>query len=514
MSAVAEAIHAPQSNDGSTLAANKQAKVLLDLVQGKPLPVFKQTIQNLEKFHDKPNSSIPKIVETLSLDPCYAYQIFVKANTGLVKNKRQPATTLDHAILVLGVPQVIAIGEQLPLMSDQENSPAKSRISQIISRTYHAGVQARELIFDHVQTSTEEAFITAQLRNIYLVSLWFHAPEEMSGLIKTTPQQSLFNKTGILTEVGKQLSKQNHFSDLLQHSFDPQTDSERLVKIISYANQIAQLAENGWYSDQMDSLITQSSKTLGISEELLSQLSHRNAVIAAKESTFYPIRPAAYRLIETNRSDSPVAKVSSISEKKLEATPEVKIPVKKSKPTSKVVQRKKTVVKKPTSDLSSQLKILVEMGYKKRPPQEILQFSFSLLTKLSGQKPVTFFLSDKNRTLLKSRFTANLKDQKKTIILPLKQKNIFLSLMQKQQSIWINSENRKKFSVLLSAEFPIQISNTDFMAMSLFIQNKPVGLFYIESIPDQPFSPDHYQQFVSICKTTSKSLDEVKNHAK
>ncbi len=191
MGAVAEAIHAPQSTNDPALATNKQARVLLDLVQKKPLPVFRQTLQRLEEFHDKPNSSIPKIVEILHLDPCYSHRILVVANKGLIKNKREPATSVEHAILLLGVPQIIAIGNQLPLISDLKNSPVKSRIYQVLSHSYHAGVQARELMFDHGKSFAKAAFITAQLRNLYLISLWLYAPNEISRLYKTSSQQSL-----------------------------------------------------------------------------------------------------------------------------------------------------------------------------------------------------------------------------------------------------------------------------------------------------------------------------------
>ena len=520
MSAVAEAIHAPSSTKDSALAASTHAKALFDLVQKKPFPVFKQTLQRLGRFHNKPNSSIPKIVSTLRLDPCYSHQVFLKANAGLVKNNRQPASSLDHAILVLGVPQVITIGKQLPLISELENSSQKFRIIQTISSAYHAGVQARELMSDLGRNSTETAFISAQLHNIYLAGLWFYAPEEMSKMLKASQHSSLFSKEAVLTEVGKMLSKKWYYSELIQQSLEPQPDSSRLVKTVAFAKQVAQLSENGWYSQPMDKLIAQSSKTLGIPEGLLCQSTHRNSVIAARESAFYPIKPAAYRLVETNRSETneiSVVKTPSALPKKKKIISEENIQTKQIKPSTKALQKEKMTVaiKKPTSNsLNLQLKVLSEMGHKKRPPQEILSFSFKLISKLSEKSVAVFFLLDPGKTSLKSRFINNVIDQKKMIVLPIRQKNIFQLLMKNQQSVWVNKKNRSKYSKLLPAEFPIQISDMDFVAMSLFIQEKPIGLFYLESSSDKPLSSNHYQQFVSICKTTSTSLEEVKRHAK
>ena len=507
MSAVAEALHAPQSNiAGTRVATDGQVMALVNLVQKKPLPIFKQTLQKLEKFNNKPAASIPKIVETLHLDPCYSHQIFVEANAGLVKNKRKPASSLNHAILVLGVPRVIDIGEELPLISDLDNPSTKSRIYQIINRSYHAGVQAREWMSDHGKTSTETAFITAQLSNLYLVSLWFNATDEMTLLYKSSTQQSLLDQKGTLFETRKVLSKQWHHSDLLQQSLDPQADSSRLANTIAFASQVAQIAESGWHSKRMEHLITESAETLGYTEKEIVQITHRNAVIAARESMFYPVKPAAFRLIEIDKPETPLTEMP--------ASPAKKVKTNAKKSVTPAPRKKKTVEKKSADGLDKQIRVLIEMGKKKCSPQEILAFAVKLLSETFDQKPMVFFLLDKNKSLLKSRFIENFDTQKKTITISLNKKSIFLSLMQKQQSVSVSQKNRQKYAALLPAGLPINIKEKNFVAMSLFIQNKPVGLFYLESETDKPLSSIFYQQFVSICKTTSTALEEVKKHEK
>ena len=306
---------------------------------------------------------------------------------------------MEHAILLLGVPQIIAIGNQLPLISDLKNSPVKSRIYQVLSHSYHAGVQARELMFDHGKSFAKAAFITAQLRNLYLISLWLYAPNEISRLYKTSSQQSLFSPAGTLTVVGKNLARQWGFTDLLQQSFDPQSDSGQLVKTIAFANQITQLAENGWYTEPLEIYISQSSETLGCSEELLYKLIYRNAVIAARESMFYPIKPSACWLLDTGSPEIELEKMPEIPEE--------------IKPVAQLSIKQKTIIRRSTHNLDKQLQTLIEMGKKKHPPQEVLKFSFKLLGNISEQSPLAFFLLDKNKTLLKSRFTANFETQEK-----------------------------------------------------------------------------------------------------
>lgn len=515
MSAVANAVRVPTSTndklkDDENSKINAKAQALARLVENKPLPIFKETLQQIGKFYDKPNSSIPKIIEALRLDPGYSFQIFCKTNAGLIKHKRKPASSLQHAVLVLGIPQVIAIGKPLPLISDIKNSAAKSWIYQIICRSYHAGVQARELVADLDQNSRDVAFISAQLRDAYLLRLWLHAPNEMTELMQTSSQQSLFAQEGILTHVGKIISNKENFSASIQKSFLPQTDSSRLVKTIAYANHLSQLTETGWYSHAMKDLVFRSSFSLGLSEETLSQQSHKSAIIAAHESNFYPVKPAACRLVDIESIQKTIIEKLKTIENKVPSIPQEKVKPKQEH--IKPSRSEKVVSDNTETDLNTAMRKLMLLSKNKHSPQEILEFGFKLLLKKMEKKPIAFFLLDKNKVFLKSRFTANFDDKKKSIILPLRQKSIFKVLMQKQQSILLDDKNREKLSNLLMMDLPLKVRERDFAAISVFIQNKPIGLFYLESNENKPLSKNINQQFITICKATISSLEEVKKH--
>ncbi len=506
MSVVANAVDAPSSTrknllQGGSSALNSQAKALVGLIHNKPLPIFKQTLKQLSKFNDEPSSSIPKMVECLRLDPGYSYQIFCTANSGLFSHKRKPATTLQHAVLVLGIPQVITIGKSLPFISELDKPRTKSLIYQLMCRMYHAGVQARELVADLDQNAQDSAFIAAQMRDAYLISLWLYAPDKIEKLLKAESQQIVYAPNGILNEVGRIITKQDNCPISIQQSFTPQPKSNRLVKTIAFANHISQLTEVSWYSTTMKDLIAQSSIALGLSESALSQQAHQSALIAARESNFYPIKPAACRLVEL---EQPIV------------NPKVKKPKRMVEP--RKIQSSPASTENPInpqlgSDLKIALRQLAALSQGKHSPQEILEFGFKLLQENMKKNSVAFFLLDKNKTLLKSRFTTNFENEKQPITLQLKSKSIFKALMKKQQSILITENNRGRFSSLLTAEFSLPIHEKDFAAISVFIQKKPIGLFYLQNKTLQSISTDDCHQFITICQATTSSLEEVKKNA-
>ncbi len=498
MGVAAEKVQAIQSEETTNSATTAQIRSLVNLVQNKPLPIFSQTRENLKRFDGKPSSSIPQIVQVLRLDPCFAHEIFVNANAGLAKSKRAPAATLNHAILVLGVPYVLNLGKELPLISDQKDAMSKTRILQILSRSYHAGIQAKEWMFEYSKSSAETAFITAQMSHLYLASLWYYAPDKMSALIKSKSQTDLFDQDGLLSQVGKMLAKQWRFSELLQESLDQNSDSSRLVDVVQFSNNVARLAESGWFSKPMENLFANSSTILDIPEDVLIQLTHNNSVIAARETTFYAVKPAACRLLSTERDD-----IKKIAKK---ATHKVMTPKRKK---SAVVTEKKT-----SSKLQVGLQKLALLGKNKAPVREILSSSFELISEISDNNPIAFFLLNKNKSVLKSRFWANFSDQNKTILIDVDKNNIFKSLIKKPSSIYINSQSREKYKSLLPSGLSVDIHNQDFIAFSLFVDTKPIGVFYYQNSNSSPITTQIYKQFILVCKTTKIVFEEVNTHAK
>lgn len=503
--ATAENLLTSRGTDTTTETGQLHTSQLFRLIRDKPLPVFGQSLKKLRAFLNKPNSSINKIVEILRSDPGFSCQLFAKANAMLTNHKYDIASTLDHAILVLGIPQVIAIGNTLPVVSEIANPRTKQRVYQCYNQAYHAGVQARELLYDSGKTISDSAFFYAQLRELYIVSLWIHASKEMETLLNNSNSDELYSPSGLFHETGSRIAKHLFLPDTVWQSFSSDANPSRLIQSINFACRIARLSETGWYTKRLEETVIQAADQLGLNEAVLFQNIHKNAVIAARECRLYPIRHAANRLIEVVDNQAPKNRLQAITEKRDNTNGER---VNKTSPGINSKPDKKTA----KSGFEYQLETLRSMGKSKRPPQEILSYSFQILGQLFTQNPVAFLLLDKSKSSLRSRFISGFMD--KSLFIPLQRTHIFGLLMQKQQSVHISAINRKKYVNVLPPNLPVNITERDFIAMSLFIQKKPVGLFYVEGANEKSITTIQYQQFVTVCQATGAALDEVKRHAK
>ena len=80
-------------------------------------------------------------------------------------------------------------------------------------------------------------------------------------------------------------------------------------------------------------------------------------------------------------------------------------------------------------------------------------------------------------------------------------------LLNKPQAIWINSVNFKKYQHMIPTSLLASIMTNNFMAMSLFIGVKPIGIIYADRAGcAQAIDDSAFVQFKSLISLTSKAL--------
>jgi hypothetical protein len=89
--------------------------------------------------------------------------------------------------------------------------------------------------------------------------------------------------------------------------------------------------------------------------------------------------------------------------------------------------------------------------------------------------------------------------------------HMFTRLMLKPQSIWLNSTNKAQFEALLPRGLRQAAGTGDFFAMSLFVDDKPIGLFYADNI-NGDLTEAQYNSFKQVCLITGQCLTRQARH--
>ncbi|MCU7812846.1 MAG: histidine kinase, partial [Candidatus Thiodiazotropha sp. (ex Notomyrtea botanica)] len=88
----------------------------------------------------------------------------------------------------------------------------------------------------------------------------------------------------------------------------------------------------------------------------------------------------------------------------------------------------------------------------------------------------------------------------------LTQTTLFSLLMKKSQVIALTPGNFEKYSSMIPPQLVTHINPKGFLAMSVFLHNKPVGLFYADNGSDSKITPHQYNNFKAICQRAIASL--------
>lgn len=507
----------PAKTAGTTLSP-QQVSAILKKIKDKPLPRKSNSVEELHACHESHRASTDRAYEILGHDPGYALALFAEANRELTRLERETAATLEHVIVVLGMPRVIQIGQGLPKFEELERDQ-QLLLKQVFSLCHHAGVQARELTALRGSSATDAAFFAAQMRELFLAHLELYAPnvlEGRDGLSFGAPDAQ-----DAIQSLAAKLASYWHLPPLVQESFEATPSAPALV--VRNASRIVHLSEMGWYHALMLKTLQDTSDQLQMDSSKLIKCVHQASITAVHETAAYQVPHPAARLLE------PVPQEGLVSPAPMPPIVVKKQPAKKTPPPEDAIKQKrksvsnspsKTTLEKKAAPKSSatqtQIDVveqLKEMGRKKRPAQEILKYAIESIVGAFSGHPLVFFLMDKQHKLLRSRFVSGLPDVKQPITIPLDQKHLFQLLTNKSQAAFINKRNREKYLRVLSADLPLAIDKVEFFAMSLIIQDKPFGLFYVEAKQDTPLDTAAYQEFVAICKATTFALEKVKSHA-
>ncbi|MBV8466313.1 MAG: HDOD domain-containing protein [Burkholderiales bacterium] len=144
---------------------------------------------------------------------------------------------------------------------------------------------------------------------------------------------------------------------------------------------------------------------------------------------------------------------------------------------------------------------------------QLMGLAIRALSEGVGMKRIVFSLLLAGQNALKTRYvvSANQDDALRNFQVDLAVPHMFTRLMLKPQSIWLNNGNKAQFEALLPRGLRQAAGSGEFFAMSLFVNDKPIGLFFAD---DQGggLSEAQYNNFKQVCLVTGQCLTLQARH--
>ncbi len=481
----------------------QEAKSLTEWVaflKEKSLPILSTTQEQLEQLGPLENISLARISNIVLTDPGLTLNLLRAASALQSKHLQGAILTVDNAIMLLGIGETQKLISQMQTADECLLGLDKEIYMQIVARTYHGAFQAYGMARIRVDTMPEEIFTASMLREMPGLMLLTHSPgiiNDISFIEKEEIQQAELGFP--LKKLSHQLATTWNLSAFIQDSFDEElVEKNSRHKEIHLAGKIAQTAENGWATSEMEKLIEEIASHLNISIQDTMNEIYESAAQSAEETPFYGVETAATKMYvakkQTKESD---AEAPQSSDKPSRETGILQAPLPDQH------ARNDAKLERVIHDLEQ----LLQEHYQLPDLMKLLKYGFN---DALGLTQSFFAMLSKDRKHLNSRYIFGKEVGFYNLRIPIINGNIFERLLERPQALWVNEKNRNKVTPLIPTDFLHLIDVSDFFLMTISIKQKPVGIVYGDRQGhSQPLDKIDYEKFRELCTILAKGFSQI-----
>ncbi|WP_455217623.1 HDOD domain-containing protein [Kaarinaea lacus] len=467
-------------------------------IGNKPVPVMKQSIEELKYHCARENAPVSELVESVERDPGLVVHLLRTMNGKSKSSLSTDVTSVQQALMLMGTDQLSALPNNLPALEKCLEGAALDRLLKTFSRAYHAARQATAWARLRRDMTPDEIFAATQLHFLGEMYIAMYAPELLDNVDNMRNEKNIASEEAqyvvlgfTLDQLTAKLARLWKLPQLILEALHPENAKYPRAYGIMLAVQLARGTAVCWYSDKTRNIQEQVAEWLKLDSDKIIAGTHQLAAEVAREAMIYKVTPAAYLL-----ASIPVAEEKSTANQPAEET-----------------------ARNADICLVPQLNVLkVLLGYLRQsefPHISAYQLISNILKGMHdgiGLNRVLFASYSETHTSLRAEkiIGADTDPRFSRFEISLKLPSLFSRLMEKTQAILINDQNRVKFWSLVPEDFQKLIGTNSFIAMSVIINNKPVGLFYADRHHSScQVDERSYNFFKTVCNHASQAMQKL-----
>lgn len=471
----------------------------VELADTHPVPVLKHTINELRSLCRKEEIPLKEITHVVERDPGLVVHILRSSNNRTKSRLSSEITHVNQAFRLMGTDQLTKLPDALPAVGDVLEQKSKERLLETFNRAYHAARFATDWAFIRRDMTPDEVFAAAQLHFLGEMILSIHAPELLDEIAKLRTEDHMASEEAqymvlgfTLNELTKKIAEKLKFPQLVQEALSAENAKFPRAYGIMLGVQLARnVTYDGWYSKSTFDIQEQIAEWMDITTDKVIARSHTIAAEIAREVPQYDTVPAARFL--------PL----------IMAIPEQKDNQKEQSTTE---DHASICLIPQLSVLRDSIQELTSFSPKNKSAEDLIQHIVTTMHDGIGFNRVVFCRYNEDDLLLQGEVLKGAENDPvfNRFKINTKGSNLFSHLISKPQAILMNQATRKKFWPLVPEDFQKLINTNSFVAMSIFINNKPYGLFYADRHTSSCQIEDRsYNYFKTLCTHTSKVLEQL-----
>ena len=221
------------------------------------LPVLRRTVTTLDQLRDKAENVNGRVLSSVILqDPLMTLRVLAYLEKRRGKRQNADITTIERALIMIGVGPFFAAFENLPLVEDQlkEHPQALLGLLKVVTRARKASRWAREWAVLRHDLDVDEITVATLLHEVAEILMWCFAPTlalkvrqlqlQDRSLRSAVAQEQVYGLS--LSDLQLSLVQTWHLPKLLAMLIDDSNASHPRVLNVSLALDLARHSANGW----------------------------------------------------------------------------------------------------------------------------------------------------------------------------------------------------------------------------------------------------------------------------
>lgn len=229
----------------------------LKYFDARHIPVLRRSMRTLEELKEQEAAISGRTLAAEVLrDPMLALRVLVYLESNRRKSQNHDITTIDRAIMMMGIQPFFRHFGALPTVEDRLKLHPKALVwlLRVVGRAKHAAKWAREFAITRHDIDVDEVTVAALLHEAAEILFWCFAPELMlriESMRETNPgvrsailQQAVLGIS--IEDTQLVLARDWHLPELLVTLMDKEKTSNPRVRTVLLACDLARHSANGW----------------------------------------------------------------------------------------------------------------------------------------------------------------------------------------------------------------------------------------------------------------------------
>ncbi len=450
----------------------------VDRLSAETLPVLRRTQTQVRDLLKQHGVNHLRLAQVIARDPGFSLHI-IRLFNRLPNAPREPVNKIALALPLLGMTRIEEACRTLPCLEERLHGAPRLGLIACYGRAAHAAIYAGALAARRRDPDEGSLYTAALLHDIGEMALWSREPDKMCTMQQLIHQGDGHEDAALevfgctLQEISAGLGEMWCLPELirvsqgLSNSYLPRPLSVMLCAALARESSL------GWLRTATLDHVELLAEFLEIPLDSALSWLHGQAAEAARQLYGLPIPLPAFHLIPP-------------------------VPAPAAKPLPKASPRPPEVQPQPSSATGQTANAL----------QGLIQSALLEIHREIGLQRTMFAMLNSDRTGLRARLVGGDPSAEglKGFSVDLSTPSLFSLLMKKPQAVSISPANAEKYRALIPPPLQAVINPDQCLLLSVFLRNRPVGLFYADSALQHPITRQQFDSFKAVCQRTLLAL--------